>query len=232
MNLGFNCICWLEYLLIPFPYFADSDLECRATHNKTETVNGPNGTNNLQNKFLKWNKFIIIIIQKICSAHISTLLGAQGANPETPGQAPLSFTISVLGSFTCITQHTGHTALGPIRRTKQLWLSVLLKNTSAATGLGRDSNLHSDNARTWVQCTRPLGHDTPLKTTPKKYTPQTVYYLFGSNIAYIYFLSERKHLFIFVAFLPYPGYGDSCLLSKQMKPPSWFSIKLKNRLKF
>ena len=26
---------------------------------------------------------------KICSAHISTLLmGAQGANPETPGQAP------------------------------------------------------------------------------------------------------------------------------------------------
>ena len=34
----------------------------------------------------------------------STLLGAQGANPETPGQAPsLS---RVLGSFTCITQHT------------------------------------------------------------------------------------------------------------------------------
>ena len=24
---------------------------------------------------------------KICNAHISTLLGAQGANPETPGQA-------------------------------------------------------------------------------------------------------------------------------------------------
>ena len=31
---------------------------------------------------------IIIIIQKICSAHISTPLGAQGVNPETPGQAP------------------------------------------------------------------------------------------------------------------------------------------------
>ena len=31
---------------------------------------------------------IIIIIQKICSAHISTQLGAQGANPETPGQVP------------------------------------------------------------------------------------------------------------------------------------------------
>ena len=34
------------------------------------------------------NNIIIIIIQKICSAHISTLLGAQGTNPETPGQAP------------------------------------------------------------------------------------------------------------------------------------------------
>ena len=47
---------------------------------------------------------------------------------------PLLLTISVLGSFTCITQHTGPTALRPIRRTKQLWLSVLLKDTSAATG--------------------------------------------------------------------------------------------------
>ena len=27
---------------------------------------------------------------------------------------------------------------------------------------GRDSNPHSDNTSTWVQCTRPLGHDTPL----------------------------------------------------------------------
>ena len=25
---------------------------------------------------------------------------------------------------------------------------------------GRDSNPHSDNTRTWVRCTRPLGHDT------------------------------------------------------------------------
>ena len=34
----------------------------------------------------------------------------------------------------CVTQHTGPTALRPIRRTKQLCLSVLLKDTSAATG--------------------------------------------------------------------------------------------------
>ena len=71
---------------------------------------------------------------KICSAHISTLLGAQGANPETPGASPFSFTISVLGSFACITQHTAPPALRPIRRTKQLWSSVLLKDTSARPG--------------------------------------------------------------------------------------------------
>ena len=39
--------------------------------------------------------------------------------------------MSVLGSFACITQHTGPTALRPIRKMKQLWLSVLLKDTSA-----------------------------------------------------------------------------------------------------
>ena len=33
-----------------------------------------------------------------------------------------------------ITQHTGPTSLRPTQRTKQLWLSVLLKDTSAATG--------------------------------------------------------------------------------------------------
>ena len=55
---------------------------------------------------------------QIISAHLAAI-------PETP--------ISVMGSFTCITQHTGPTALRPIRRTKQLWLSVLLKDTSVTT---------------------------------------------------------------------------------------------------
>ena len=53
------------------------------------------------------------------------LLGAKGANPETPGQAPFSFTISVLGSFTCITQHTGPTALRPIRRNGAIMVKCL-----------------------------------------------------------------------------------------------------------
>ena len=58
----------------------------------------------------------------------------QPTKPETPGQTPsLNEGKSVLGSFTCITQHTGPTALRPIRRTKQLWLSVLLEDTSVAT---------------------------------------------------------------------------------------------------
>ena len=73
-------------------------------------------------------------MKTIYNAHISTLLGAQGANPETPGQHPFSFTISVLGSFTCITQHTGPTALRPIRRAKQLWSDVLLKDTMMRVG--------------------------------------------------------------------------------------------------
>ena len=57
----------------------------------------------------------------------------QPTKPETPGQTP-SLNEECTGSFTCITQHMGPTALRPIRRTKQLWLSVLLKDTSAATG--------------------------------------------------------------------------------------------------
>ena len=52
---------------------------------------------------------------------------------------PLLFSISALGSFTCVTQHMGPTALCSNRRTEQ-WLSVLLKDTSVTVG---DSNPHS-----------------------------------------------------------------------------------------
>ena len=71
---------------------------------------------------------------KICSAlHIHPAVCSRRESRNI-GASPFSFTISVLGSFTRITQHTGPTTLRPIRRTKQLWLSVLLKDTSAATG--------------------------------------------------------------------------------------------------
>ena len=86
-------------------------------------------------------------------AHIHPA-GYSRRESRNTGASPFSFTISVLGSFTCITQHTGPTALRPIRRTKQLWLSVLLKDISTMTKPCRYSNPHSDNTRTWVQCTR------------------------------------------------------------------------------
>ena len=76
--------------------------------------------------------------------HVYAVIGTRPNNnicsareSRNTGASTFSFTISVLGSFTCITQHMGPTALRPIRRTKQLWLSVLLKDTSAATGQAR-----------------------------------------------------------------------------------------------
>ena len=66
--------------------------------------------------------------------HSAHDFGTFCCHSRNTGASPFSFTISVLGSFTCITQHTWPTALHPIRRTKQLWLSVLLKDTSAVTG--------------------------------------------------------------------------------------------------
>ena len=65
---------------------------------------------------------------------LQSAFGALCCHSRNTGASLFSFTISVLGSFTCNTQHTGPTASRPIRRTKQLWLSVLLKDTSAATG--------------------------------------------------------------------------------------------------
>ena len=98
------------------------------------------------------------------------------------GASPFSFTISDLGSFTCITQHTGPTALRPIRRTKQLWLSVLLKDTSAATGQARiqthiltTSELESnalDRSATTLHFDTPLQQSTStIHFTPIHFTP-------------------------------------------------------------
>ena len=66
--------------------------------------------------------------------------------------------ISILGSFTCITQHTGRTALRPIRRAKQLWLSILLNDTSAATG---QAGIRTHIMTTPELESNALGHDTP-----------------------------------------------------------------------
>ena len=64
-----------------------------------------------------------------------------------------------MGSFTCITQHTY--SFTSHLKDEAIMVKCLAQGTSAATSQARDSNPHSDNTRTWVQCTRPLGHDTP-----------------------------------------------------------------------
>ena len=45
------------------------------------------------------------------------------AQTRNTGRAP-SLKISAQGSFACITQHMGPTALGPIRRMQQKWEKV------------------------------------------------------------------------------------------------------------
>ena len=90
---------------------------------------------------------------KICSAYTCIHpAGCSRRESRNTGSSPFSFTISVLGSFTCITQHTGPTAI---------MVKCLAQGHKRRDRPGRDSNSHSGNARTWVQCTRPLGHNTP-----------------------------------------------------------------------
>ena len=120
----------------------------------------------LTNKTIKWAKnfhnlvFIIIqiiIIQKISNAHISTLLGAQGANPDTPGASPFSLSFVYVHYTTHRTySFTSHPKDGAIM------VKCLAQGHKRRDRPGRDSNPHSDNTRTWVQCTRPLGYDIPL----------------------------------------------------------------------
>ena len=69
---------------------------------------------------------------------------------------PFLFLISALGSFSCISQHTGPTALHPIRKTKP-WLSVL--DTSVISGTTTHTLLIR-NTRVWIWCSQPLNHDT------------------------------------------------------------------------
>ena len=66
---------------------------------------------------------------------LRVLFGAFSCHSRNTGASPFSFYDKCPGFFYVHTQHTGPTALRPIRRTKQLWLSVLLKDTSVTTGI-------------------------------------------------------------------------------------------------
>ena len=90
-------------------------------------------------------------IQKICSAHISTLLGAQGANPETPGQAPLLFHDKCPGFFYVHYTTHGTYTFTSHPKDEAIMVKCLAQGHKRRDRPGRDSNPHSDNARTWVQ---------------------------------------------------------------------------------
>ena len=72
------------------------------------------------------------------------------SNQEHWGE-PLRILISALGSFKYVTQHTGQTALRPIRRTKCHGFSVLLMDTGVTTGI-RTHTLLIRNTRVWIRC--------------------------------------------------------------------------------
>ena len=107
------------------------------------------------------------ITEKICSAHIiSTLLCAQGANLEKPGQAPFSFTNKCPVLFYVHYTTHGTYSFTSHPKDEAIMVKCLAQGhkdtrTQGRDQPGRDSNTHSDNTRTWVLCTRPLGHDTP-----------------------------------------------------------------------
>ena len=107
---------------------------------------------------------LIIIIQKICSAHIHPA-GCSRRESRNTGASPFSFTISVLGSF--YVHYTTHRTYSFTSHPKDeaIMGKCLAQGHKRRNRPGRDSNPHSDNTRTWVQCTRPLGHDTPQSIT-------------------------------------------------------------------
>ena len=94
------------------------------------------------------NCLIIIIIQKIYSAHISTLLGAQGAETETPGAKPLLFHDKCPGFF--YVHYTTHETYSFTSHPKDeaIMVKCLAHGHKRRDRPGRDSNPHSDNTRT------------------------------------------------------------------------------------
>ena len=90
------------------------------------------------------------------------MLGAQGANPETPGQAPFYFTIKCPGFFYVHYTTHGTYSFTSHLKDEAIMIKCLSQKHKRRDRPDQNSNPHSDNTRTWVQCTRPLGHDTPV----------------------------------------------------------------------
>ena len=92
------------------------------------------------------------IPQKLGSLRKPVNKGACYVNQKHRGK-PLLFHDKCSGLFYALHHNYGLTS--HTRDKAIMWLSVLLKDTIVP---GQDSNPHSDNARTWVWCTRSLGH--------------------------------------------------------------------------
>ena len=92
---------------------------------------------------------IIIVIQKICSVHKARIF-----HDKCPGFFYVHYTTHGTYSF------TSHP------KDEAIMAKCLAQGHKRSDRPGQDSNPHSDNARTWVQCTRPHGHDTLIVIEP------------------------------------------------------------------
>ena len=95
---------------------------------------------------------IMIIIQKIYSAHISTCWVLK-ARIQKHGGKPLLFYDKCPGFFYVhyTTHRTYSFTFHP--KDKAIMVKCLAQGHKRRDQPGRDSNPHSDNTRTWVQCT-------------------------------------------------------------------------------
>ena len=100
---------------------------------------------------------IIIIIQKIC-AHIIHPAGCSRCESRNTGASPFSFTIPGGGGGVSVLGYTTH---GTSSFNESIMVKCLAQGHKRCDRPGRDSNPHSDNTRTWLLCTKPLGHVTP-----------------------------------------------------------------------
>ena len=100
---------------------------------------------------------------KICSAHISTCWLLKAQIQKHRGK-PLLFHDKCTGFFYVHYTTYGTYSFTSHPKDKAITVKCLAQGHKHRDQPGRDSNPHSGNTRTWVQCTRPLGHNTQYKT--------------------------------------------------------------------
>ena len=102
----------------------------------------------------------LIIIQNIYSAHISNLLKVLKARIHKHRGKPLLFHDKCPGFFYVHYTTHGTYSFTSHPKGEAIMVKCLAQWHKRRDRPGRDSNPHSDNTRTQVQCSRPLGHGT------------------------------------------------------------------------